>query len=200
MLFRSIVFLLVLANASCSEPIKESYKVVDGDTLILTAAEVQRLDLAYIDAPEREQPFGVEAKKFLKEKTQDKSIKFVVTEDKQLEIMFEGKSLNLIMVEQGYAWASPLISGPSKAFLYSEAQKTAVEHLRGLWGLGHGLMVAPWQWRQQGTEVIGKPMGFERQNAQRLLMEKQKSEYQQKMQQSMAAQKARNTAKMVEPQ
>lgn len=48
MLLRFIVVLFALVNTSCLEPIKTSVKVVDGDTVILTGVETQRLDLAYV--------------------------------------------------------------------------------------------------------------------------------------------------------
>jgi micrococcal nuclease len=161
-------------------------QVVDGDTLIVTDIEAMQMDLAYIDAPEREQPFGNEAKKFLKDKLQSGSVEYIVIEDQYLEIVVEGKSLNLMMVEQGYAWAALNTSDPLKVLLFSEAQKQAVEHLAGLWGLGHDLMVAPWQWRQDATSVSHSMQSMsrrhERQRAQQKEQQKEQHEAQRRQQ------------------
>jgi micrococcal nuclease len=178
---------LLIVACSPSQPVVE--QVVDGDTLVLMGDESEKFELAYIDAPEREQPYGKEAKNFLKEKVNSGSVSFIITDDKKVEVIFEGKSLNLVMVEKGYAWALPKISEPSKAVLYSEAQKTAVDNLSGLWGLGHGLMVAPWQWRQQGTEVVNNMTKFNRQRELKEAMNTQRMEYQRRMQQNSKAQR-----------
>jgi micrococcal nuclease len=178
---------LLIVACSPSQAVVE--QVVDGDTLVLMGDESEKFELAYIDAPEREQPYGKEAKNFLKEKVNSGSVSFIITDDKKVEVIFEGKSLNLVMVEKGYAWALPKISEPSKAVLYSEAQKTAVDNLSGLWGLGHGLMVAPWQWRQQGTEVVNNMTKFNRQRELKEAMNTQRMEYQRRMQQNSKAQR-----------
>jgi micrococcal nuclease len=195
MLLRWIVVLLALVNVSCSEPIKTSVKVVDGDTVILMGAETQTLDLAYIDAPEREQPHGNEGKKFLKEKLQGDSVEFVITKDEQLEIVLEGKSLNLMMVEEGHAWAALRGSDPSKTFLYSKAQEVAVQHLAGLWGLGHDLMVAPWQWRQDATSISPSMHSMTRRHEQQRAQQKAQQEAQQEAQRRQQEQYRRQQEK-----
>lgn len=178
-----------LLIVACSPYQPSVEQVVDGDTLVLLGDKSEKYDLAYIDAPEREQPFGKEAKNFLKETVNSESVSFIVTDDKKVEVIFEGKSLNLVMVEKGYAWALPSIADSNKAMLYSEAQKTAVDNLSGLWGLGHGLMVAPWQWRQQSTEVVNNMTNFNRQRELKEAMNKQRMEYEKRMQQSAKAQR-----------
>jgi endonuclease YncB( thermonuclease family) len=157
-------FILIgLLAISCS-PIKKSNFVIsqipDGDTVL--DEKLNRFELAYIDAPEREQPFGLQAKNFLNEKAFDSGVDINITGDKKLEIFIKGQSLNLLMVEQGYAWASPNISDPVRALAYNEAQKNAIRNMSGLWALGHGLMVAPWQWRQQGTQQSSSRMEMQR--------------------------------------
>jgi endonuclease YncB( thermonuclease family) len=45
---------LLIVACSPSQPVVE--QVVDGDTLVLMGDESEKFELAYIDAPEREQP------------------------------------------------------------------------------------------------------------------------------------------------
>jgi micrococcal nuclease len=147
-------FSLVLLLAGCNKAVnvKQISIVVDGDSVVLQGESALRLDLAFIDAPEREQPYGREAKDYLKQLVNSGTVEVLVNDNNQVELQQNNQSVNLMLVEQGYAWASLNIADPIEAFRYIEAQKTAIANLDGLWGLGHGLMVAPWQWRQQGTE------------------------------------------------
>ncbi len=154
--------------AGCSDNDRQKIavaKVIDGDSIV--DQHNNRFHLAYIDAPEREQPFGLQAKNFLKQKVANEDVEFVVTDNDTVEIMLDGHSVNLSMVQLGYAWASPDNPDPSKALQYKEAQQLAVEELQGLWSLGHGLMVAPWQWRQQATQVLPSMNNRQRINQQR---------------------------------
>jgi micrococcal nuclease len=147
-------FSLVLLLAGCNKAVnvKQISIVVDGDSVVLQGESALRLDLAFIDAPEREQPYGREAKDYLKQLVNSGTVEVLVNDNNQVELQQNNQSVNLMLVEQGYAWASLNIADPIEAFRYIEAQKTAIANLDGLWGLGHGLMVAPWQWRQQVTE------------------------------------------------
>jgi hypothetical protein len=51
------------------------------------------------------------------------------------------------------------------------------------------LMVAPWQWRQQGTEVVNNMTKFNRQRELKEAMNTQRMEYQRRMQQNSKAQR-----------
>ena len=142
--------------------------VVDGDTVILEGEEALRLDLAYIDAPEREQPFGKESKQYLKGLLSSGQVSVLINDANHVELQQNKQSINITIVEQGFAWASPNISDPIIAARFIEAQKKAVTHLSGLWELDHGLRVAPWQWRQQGKQKYSRPPNQYQKTQQRL--------------------------------
>lgn len=148
------ILLAFLCLTACSKaPLVYQVKtIVDGDTLILAQFPDIRYDLAYIDAPEREQPYGREAKAFLKTKLQDAQIEVVINSNQKLELAIAGQSINQLMVKQGLAWAKLNISDSITSLAYIEAQKQASSEGIGLWSLGHGLMIAPWQWREQATQ------------------------------------------------
>jgi len=195
----SLKFIVVLVAGlvtACSDPSQDSYKVTDGDSFkqISESNDQQNLsyELAYLDAPEREQPFGREAKEYLKEVLLDPRLKIVTLPDdnstkQQVELFINGQSVNLAMVSEGFAWASLQIPDKTIGHKYIDAQKRAVENLQGIWSLGHGLMIAPWQWRQQGQEK-NTSMNHQKQ----LLMRKQKERQAQK---EAAIQRQREYAK-----
>ena len=152
--FSAIAFLYLLS--SCSEPDDHNFKAVDGDS-IFTLDEKNdpiKYDLAFIDAPEREQPFGNDAKKYLNKLLLNDNLKVSFLADNTVELYLNDKSINLDMVSKGYAWASLKISDNKIKTLYINAQMSATENLQGIWSLGHGLMIAPWQWRTQGKEKM----------------------------------------------
>lgn len=128
-------------------------RVIDGDTLLVTAPDgsEKRLELAYIDAPEREQPFGREARDFVSNKLLNQPI-LVDLDGSAQEVLIGGKSLNLEMVELGLAWVSPKIGNAVVGESYLDAQTQAINKMSGFWSAEHELRVPPWQWRKQATE------------------------------------------------
>ncbi|MCZ6503363.1 MAG: thermonuclease family protein, partial [Gammaproteobacteria bacterium] len=61
-----LVFLLTAANAFAEPIVGKVVRVLDGDTLVLLANKTEhKIQLAEIDAPEKEQPWGSKAKQAL---------------------------------------------------------------------------------------------------------------------------------------
>jgi len=174
--FRLVVVSLVLLNSACSEQVKRSYKVTDGDSFTVIDESTEQLnkfyELAYLDAPEREQPYGREAKQYLKDVLLNDKVTIKIVDGYTVELFINGQSVNLEMVNKGYAWASLKIPDSAVALRYIDAQKYATENLQGVWSLGHGLMIAPWQWRAQGQEKTPSM------NYQKQLMLKRKKDQQ----------------------
>jgi endonuclease YncB( thermonuclease family) len=147
-----LLAVILLAACSKSPPSYTLKKVVDGDTLVFEELPNERYDLAFIDAPEREQPYGREAKSYLKQVFAGNQVDVVINANNRAELFINGQSINQLMVTNGHAWAQLNISDPITSLTYVEAQKKAFNHGLGLWSLEHGLMVSPWQWRQQSTQ------------------------------------------------
>lgn len=154
--FRLVLISSIVLLSSCTEQVKQSYTINDGDTFTQSVEGIEQssvsYELAYLDAPEREQPYGREAKQYLKDVLLSEKVIIKKITDSTVELFVNGQSINLAMVSKGYAWASLKIADPAIAKQYTDAQKRATDSLQGIWGLGHGLMIAPWQWRQQGQE------------------------------------------------
>lgn len=155
---------------ACTAPTPENQvmSIKDGDTFVVQYQDgtQQTIDLQHADAPEREQPFGREAMQFLKAEVLNKSI--TVTKDNT--VLVNGKNLDLLMLQAGFAWHSPKNSATTATFenqyAYNQAQTDAMNNQAGLWQLAHSLRVPPWVWRNQATERSSNPM------QQKMMMEK----------------------------
>ena len=126
--------------------------ISDGDTFTCLTANRKpiKVRLAEIDAPEKAQPFGKKSRQMLGSLIHKRHVTLDIqgydryqrtlatVHDKQ------GQNINLIMVQQGMAWAY-------RQYLhdvaYLQAEQTAREHRRGLWR--DPSPIEPHLWRQQ---------------------------------------------------
>ena len=123
------------------------FKVIDGDTVKVTfAADIPvSIRLAGIDAPELGQHYGFEAKENLERELAQNTPQMTFEENdkygrKVCTILVAGRNLNLQLVEEGFAWASPE-AGAS----FHDAQKSAQERSVGFWSRSNP--TPPWEWR-----------------------------------------------------
>ena len=119
-------------------------RVVDGDTFVCADDTVVRLK--GIDAPEKDQPFGLTSKTMLEQFALNRSVHLKgKTEDiysRRIAVVWLGdQNINLAMVQEGYAWD---YTHYDKANVYAAAQADALGHKRGLWKQE---AIAPWEWR-----------------------------------------------------
>ena len=126
--------------------------ITDGDTFSCLTTNNQQIKvrLAEIDAPEHNQPFGKKSRQRLASLIHQRHVKLAITgEDRYHRTLAtvynsQGQNVNLIMVQQGMAWAY-------RQYLhdvaYLQAEQTAREHRRGLWR--DRSPVEPHLWRQQ---------------------------------------------------
>ena len=137
-------------------------EVIDGDTFHcipkekITDAKIYKdgsvsVRLYGIDAPEKDQPFGEEAKNSLKELVKGKTVELKVKDidkyGRAVALVYVGSlNVNLEQVKRGYAWAyleyldSPYISE------YYSAEKEARSKGLGLWKQANP--TPPWEWRK----------------------------------------------------
>ncbi|MFC5271888.1 thermonuclease family protein [Adhaeribacter terreus] len=149
-------FLLLLLNA-CQGKTQEGYKVIgvkDGDTIeILVDNKPVTVRLYGVDAPEKKQPYGTQAKNFASELAFGKYVKL---HDKGKdrygrtigEIMLpDGKSLNKELVANGFAWYyKAYANDPQLGYLENDARRLE----RGLWSQPNPQ--APWDFRKNKRE------------------------------------------------
>ncbi|MCP5158502.1 MAG: thermonuclease family protein [Gammaproteobacteria bacterium] len=127
----------------------QASRIIDGDTFILeTGQRSLRIRLSAIDAPEKNQPYGVVATRFLEDLLTGKAVQ--VRDEgadkyrRTLGRVFVGnRDVNAALVEQGAAWVYRQYNHDLE-LLTLEAQAKAQQ--RGLWALPDP--IAPWDWRK----------------------------------------------------
>lgn len=151
LLFASSIFISpFIASADSFEG--RVVNVLDGDTVQVLRQDNTnvRVRLYGIDAPEKDQPWGQQSKKYLIEAVASKAVS--VTGDVHDKygrflgtLWLKGKDVNASMVAAGYAWAyryKGIATVSEYAAMENTARKTAV----GLWRDKEP--VEPFQWRK----------------------------------------------------
>ena len=107
--------------------------------------------LAYVDAPEHDQPWGPESKKALAQLVRGGEVRFrLLYRDRYARavavVSSAGMVVNDQLVRQGHAWVySRYVPKPLRA-RYGALEREARGANRGLWGT-ETQPVAPWDWR-----------------------------------------------------
>jgi len=152
--FAFLIILLFVTTSFAATFTGKVIRVLDGDTIeVLINKDPVRIRLADIDCPEKKQPFGQAAKKYvLKIAAQ----KIVTVESKTKDrygrtigevFLPNGDSLNRLLIRDGYAWHYKKYSkDESLAKLENKARK----HKVGLWQDKNP--IAPWEWRRGKRE------------------------------------------------
>lgn len=125
-------------------------RVADGDTLTLRtkSGETETIQLFGIDAPERGQQHGDEAKAALEALVLNKTITVTASGRDDFgrvngKVYLNGEYINLALVKEGHAWHSDKY-GPNETDLRA-AQKKAQSSRKGLWADAHPQ--EPWNFR-----------------------------------------------------
>lgn len=154
----SIVILFVLIGCKSSPLLSLSTEkvlhgqvidVLDGDTVKLRSDwHIYKIRLAGIDAPEKQQAYGVQSKIYLEHLIADRDVSIKVLSCDQYgryvgKIYLNGKDINGEMIRSGYAWHyNHFDSNPVYAGFMLDAQRSN----RGLWQEVHP--TPPWIFRK----------------------------------------------------
>lgn len=136
-----LLFALAAGHAGAAETVSGVVVAVpNGDTLVIETAgqKRQRVRLADIDAPERRQAHGSEARQSLVELCLKKEAK-----SEEGHVTCQGVDVNAEQVKRGWAWVSLKGTRPRHALYELEAHARLREV--GLWGGENP--VPPWEWR-----------------------------------------------------
>jgi endonuclease YncB( thermonuclease family) len=128
-------------------------RVIDGDTIeVQLGSGPIRVRMHSIDTPEKDQPWGADARADLARRVDGKRVALEpVTQDhygRLVAVVFlDGENINAWMVQQGAAWAyRDYLEDPSYCAWEAVARASGL----GLWSLPPGSRVAPWEWRAAG--------------------------------------------------
>ena len=127
-------------------------RVKDGDTVVLLGDDTRTytVRLQYVDCPEKHQAYGIEAMNYTIQQCEGKRVK-IKNEgkydfNKRLlgeVILTDGKNLNELLIQKGYAWH--FVKYSKSKILASYEQKAKNQKL-GLWQNPNAQ--APWEWRK----------------------------------------------------
>ncbi|BCL38645.1 thermonuclease family protein [Nostoc sp. MS1] len=138
-------------------------KVIDGDgLLVVKEEETLNIRLAYIDAPEHNQEYGLDSKRWLKKQLLNSSsivsVRFLDFDEKHeryiADIFIKSYSLSWLMVVTGNAWTYYDFLSNEVEECYIEAQYFARKYRLGLWA-NNLFSIPPWIHRadQKGNET-----------------------------------------------
>lgn len=138
-------------------------KVSDGDTIHVLLADMRtvRVRLAGIDAPERKQAFGEQARKSLADLVAGRTVEIRWHKEDRFgrlvgKVIVGNVDIGLMQVARGYAWhykkyqVEQSLEDRAK---YSSGEDSARQRHVGLWR--DQTPVPPWEWRASGSKVGG---------------------------------------------
>jgi endonuclease YncB( thermonuclease family) len=131
--------------------------IVDGDTInvLIRGKQQIRVRIAFIDAPEKGQPFGQRAKQALRELVFGKDVKLrphSIDRHGRLvaRVLVDGQDAGLELLKQGLCWVYEKYVAQATTDIeasYRAAQATAQSDKLGLWQDPEP--VPPWEWRKE---------------------------------------------------
>ena len=132
--------------------------VADGNTIELLTEENEsyRIELAGVDCPETEQPFGLEAKRLLEKSLKGEKVEVFVERKNRwgvrqaVVVTKSGEDPRLKLLAEGLAWTSEKNPVPE----FESIRIDAKAHGKGLWESGDP--TPPWIFRRQQTMLIPK--------------------------------------------
>ncbi|GHD76511.1 thermonuclease family protein [Vogesella fluminis] len=132
--------------------------VADGDTITVLddSRQQHKVRFAFIDAPEKAQPFGTKAKQELSDKLYRRQVRVEVLEQDRYgrnvgRIWLGDEDVNLGQLRAGYAWHYRQYARKGQSAQefsrYEQAQQAAQQQRQGLWQ--DATPVPPWDFRRQ---------------------------------------------------
>lgn len=155
----AIALLFALAAPVNARETCQSVKVIDGDTIICVNADKKtRIRLYGIDAPEKGQAYGDQARKALAAMLAGKRANYEkMARDRYgrtVALVYRGgKNVNLEMVKSGCVWVYGQFCKKPFCGQWREVEQEARQARRGLW---RNRAIPPWEWRKlTGTRHYG---------------------------------------------
>jgi micrococcal nuclease len=136
----------LLQNSLDSISVKRIY---DGDTITIEKDGLKvKIRLDEVDCPEKDQPYGIEARDFVEKFLEGKFIVVKITKKDKYgrslgSVKADNDDLEEALVKNGYAWVYRKYSKNQKLIsLEDEAKKSKI----GLWKDNNP--IPPWEWRK----------------------------------------------------
>jgi len=155
----SAALLTVFVPDVAAEPVHGTViSVTDGDTVIIAHEGVpEKVRLVDVDCPEKSQPFGRAAKKYLNELIYLHEVTFERTGKDRYGrtlatvVLDDGTNVNQELLRAGYAW---VYRGRAKDPALKIIENDARDSKRGLWADANA--IAPWHYRKAQKELSSR--------------------------------------------
>jgi endonuclease YncB( thermonuclease family) len=141
-----------VSQAAVNKPFKaEVVKIIDGDSLkVRSGKQKYELRLYGIDAPEYDQPYAANAKKYVKHNILGRNVKVVPVEyDKYGRLVavvwIDDVTINEKLLREGLAWYYPKYCKKSICSSWKKLSNDAEKQKKNLWQSTDP--VAPWKWK-----------------------------------------------------
>ncbi len=137
--------------------------IIDGDTIhVQRGSTTKVIRLWGVDAPEWDQPYSIEAKRFLQHLllNQTVGIQHLYTDDYARSIalvIYKKVNINHLLVKNGYAWVHDLYCKESVCIQWKKTEKQAREDGKGLWASPNPVSPWEWKWQKRKTKKKQKP-------------------------------------------
>ncbi|MFA6016361.1 MAG: thermonuclease family protein [Gallionellaceae bacterium] len=150
----ALFLLLGICHASADDFFAKAVSVSDGDTLMVVRNGMKiKIRLANIDAPEKDQPFGVQSRESLADLVLKKQVWVkTITMDQYGRtvalVLVNRYNVNESQVRRGWAWEYSHFHRDKN---YIALQRDAQNARRGLWADRNP--TPPWEWRKAHPSV-----------------------------------------------
>lgn len=148
-----VIILLYIATTAYSLT-GRVIKVIDGDTItVLKNSKTNiKIRLYGIDAPEKKQPFGQQARKVLARMIAGKTVEIEETGKDRYGrfvgiVQNAGRNINSQLVKDGFAWVYPAFCKRPECSSWKSQEAEAKAARRGLWR--DKQPIPPWKWRKR---------------------------------------------------
>jgi micrococcal nuclease len=128
--------------------------VADGDTIdVRLVSGMIRVRLHGVDAPERDQPYGMASRRELSRLVFGRDVELEPVEQDRYDrlvarVWLGDTDVNAELLELGAAWVYRRYAREASDCVREQAAR---DRGRGLWRLPAEQWIAPWEWRQRGT-------------------------------------------------
>lgn len=142
--------------------------VTDGDTIkVQLSSGPIAVRMQSIDAPEKDQPWGTEARAALASRLDRRQVDLEVEAQDRYDrlvamVFLGGENINAWMVSEGNAWA---YRDYLKDASYCHSEADARSRRLGLWGRSPSSTYAPWEWRAHQRDASTRLSNYSQETA-----------------------------------
>lgn len=151
-----LLFEVFLIPSPCFAWTGRVVSISDGDTIkVLHEGKEELVRLYGIDAPEKDQDAGLQAKDLIRALVTGRNIEIQPIDVDSYGrtvglVSIDGILLNELMIRNGYAWVYHHFCRIPSCSDWIKLEREARRHKKGMWGDAN--IMPPWEWRQRNEQ------------------------------------------------